>query len=627
MSVWIRRGLWGLLALLVVLAALATWLVASFDPNRFKGTAVEWMKVHRNRTLVMDGPIELSVFPRLQVKLSKVRLSEPGRPDLFAALEEAGLAVDVLPLLRGELVVGRVAARGVRVTYLRDAQGRSNLDDLLKRDAPKPAEAEKAGGQALRFDVSGIDVADLRARIKDDAAQVDGDVLVQSFTAGRLADGATSPLALAARFEFRQPAVKGELAGDTKLSLDADTSSAALRDMDLRFKGDVPGASAVDAEIAGSLAWDGARRSVDAKALTLRFAGNAAGMKLADSRVAIEHFAFDPASKALDLRKLQARIQGTQAGQPLAVELDWPELSVAGERLGGSGFSGKASRGGTLPLEITYRSGAPTGNFDALRLPGYVAQWSSNAPQRKMEGTLRADLTLKPAEPSLTFERLDLQARLDEPKLPPYAIAARGTAIASTKRSSWNLQGQLNQATFATEGTATLAGVTPQVNAKARFDALDLNRLLGPPAPAAPKGEGPAAADTPVDLAGLRVLDGQLSLRAGRFVYRQYRIDEAAIDASLQGGMLRVTQLQGRAWGGQVNATAFADARASRVAVKGAANGVDVNALVRDLASKDLLEGAGRVALDLDTAGRSVNEMKSRLKGSAALHVRDGAIK
>jgi len=59
MSVWIRRGLWGLLGLVVVLAAAATWLVTSFDPNRFKGTAVEWMKVHRHRTLALDGPIRL----------------------------------------------------------------------------------------------------------------------------------------------------------------------------------------------------------------------------------------------------------------------------------------------------------------------------------------------------------------------------------------------------------------------------------------------------------------------------------------------------------------------------------------------------------------------------------------
>lgn len=632
MSVWIRRGLWGLLALLLVLAALAAWLVTGFDPNRFKGTAVEWMKANHNRTLVLEGPIELSVFPRLRVELSDVRLSEPGRPELFAAVKEAALALELLPLLRGELVVDRVTVRGARVTYLRDAKGRSNVDDLL---APRPGAAPAAepradeGDGRLRFDVSGIEVDDLRAHIKDDTAGVDGDLWVRSFTAGRLADGATSPVTLRAGFDFRQPAIQGELTAETRLTLDAAAASAALNGMKLQFKGDVPGASAVDAEVAGSLAWDGERRSVDAQSLTLRFDGNTAGMKFADSRVAIEHFAFDPARKKIDLRRLQARIQGTQSGQPLALELDWPELSVAEDRLGGSGFSGKATRGGELPLAATFRSDAPTGQFDAVRLPGFVAQWSSDGAQRKMQGTLHADLTVRPAGPALALDRLELQARLEEPQRPAYAVAARGSALASSQRSTWNLQGRLNESPFTTEGSATLAGVAPQINAKARFDALDLDRLLGPPAPeGASKGGAPGAGDqAAVDLSGLRALDGQFSLRAGRFAYRQYRLDDAAIDATLQGGMLRVTQLKGRAWGGALDATAFADARASRVAVKGSASGVDVNALVRDLADKDWITGTGRVALDLDTAGRTVGEMKSRLKGSAALQVRDGAIK
>src|SRR5256885_2303899 len=196
MSPWIRRTLWALLGLVVVVGGLATWLVLSFDANRVKSMAVDWMKTQRHRTLVVDGPIQLSVFPRLAVKLSKLSLSEANRPDVFASLEEAGLAVDVLPLLHGELVVGRVSAKGVRVSFLRDAQGRSNIDDLLK---PEPAsgrgdaKSTSGGSQAVRFDISGVDIADLRAHIKDDLTKIDGDLTLAKLTAGHLADGRTAP--------------------------------------------------------------------------------------------------------------------------------------------------------------------------------------------------------------------------------------------------------------------------------------------------------------------------------------------------------------------------------------------------------------------------------------------------
>ena len=66
MPLWLRRVLWGVAALLIVLVAAALWLVTTFDANRYKGVAIDWVKTHRNRTLTIDGPIELSVFPRLR---------------------------------------------------------------------------------------------------------------------------------------------------------------------------------------------------------------------------------------------------------------------------------------------------------------------------------------------------------------------------------------------------------------------------------------------------------------------------------------------------------------------------------------------------------------------------------
>src|SRR5439155_12735696 len=45
MPVWLRRGLWGLAALLLMLALVAGYLVSTFDANRYKSVAVDWMKV------------------------------------------------------------------------------------------------------------------------------------------------------------------------------------------------------------------------------------------------------------------------------------------------------------------------------------------------------------------------------------------------------------------------------------------------------------------------------------------------------------------------------------------------------------------------------------------------------
>src|SRR5439155_1127850 len=41
MPLWLRRVLWGVSALLIVLVAAALWLVTTFDANRYKGVAID----------------------------------------------------------------------------------------------------------------------------------------------------------------------------------------------------------------------------------------------------------------------------------------------------------------------------------------------------------------------------------------------------------------------------------------------------------------------------------------------------------------------------------------------------------------------------------------------------------
>ena len=135
-SPWIRRIAVAAMVLLLLLVVAAGVLVANFDANRYKGLAIAWMKNERQRTLAIDGPIELSVFPRLAIKVSKLRLSERerARGSEFAAIDEASLSLQVWPLLSRQVVIDRIRASGVRAVFSRDATGARNIDDLLAGD-------------------------------------------------------------------------------------------------------------------------------------------------------------------------------------------------------------------------------------------------------------------------------------------------------------------------------------------------------------------------------------------------------------------------------------------------------------------------------------------------------------
>ena len=79
---WIAIGLGGLL---LVAAAVAAYIAATFDPNDYKPRVVELVKQQTGRTLTIDGKIGLTFFPKIGAAVGKVTLSEPKSSAVFAA--------------------------------------------------------------------------------------------------------------------------------------------------------------------------------------------------------------------------------------------------------------------------------------------------------------------------------------------------------------------------------------------------------------------------------------------------------------------------------------------------------------------------------------------------------------
>ncbi len=613
-------------ALVLLAAGAAAVFVATFDAERYKPLAIDWMRDQKQRTLAIDGPVELSLLPRLAIKVSRLRLSERGRPnDEFASVDEASLSLQLLPLLRKQIVVDRVQARGVRAVIARDAQGRSNFDDLASRE-PAPAAPATGGGAAMRLDIGGLRIDDARVVLRDAAVPLEGTVTLTSLASGRLAPGVSTPVSLKAAVSLTRPqALQLALDGGGDLVFDAGKASASLKAAKLRVTGDTAAVKALDATLEGALAWDGA--VLDAGPLQLVVAGaKAGGVTLAASRLDARRLVYGSATQRLELDALKLMLTGQRGSEPFELALDWPQLAASGDRLQGSGFAGRFKLGAGQALAGRFESGPPGGSFDAMRLPGFALKVEGTSAARKIDAELKSNLLLRPGKGAAAFDKLALRARLDEPGLQPLQLSLDGQAGVDAKAAQWALQGALNTNRFESNGTAAFGGTVPTVQASARFDRLDLNQLLKPDQAAA--AAAPAApADTPVQLDGLAVLNGRFALAAGQFMFRQYRLADARLDAALEDGTLRVQRLAGGAWGGGIEASGSAQAQSQRIAIRLAASGVNVNALLKDVAGKDLLEGSGRVNADLTTSGASLGALRANLAGNAALQLRDGAIK
>jgi AsmA protein len=631
--IWIRRLLLGLIGLVVLLAVAAVVFVSMVDINRFKGLATDWVQGHYNRKLDIEGPIKLKLFPRLELQLSKVTLSEPAQQQSFARVDNADLSVALWPLVRGELEVGRVAVQGVQLNYWRDSQGRSNIDDLLK-----PTTADQANSKKFRWDVERIDVKDLQAQIKDELAQVQGDVVIQSLQTGRLAEGLETPIELIAHPKLKQPAVTGALTLKALIKPDTTTRSVSLRDMDFSFKGDAPGVKTLDTIVKGQVAWEGTQKALQAQNVSMILSGNLGSMQLKSTTIDLKQLAFDPNAQKIALQQLKVNVQGTVGQstnmkaseaaasiQTIKMGLEWPALNVDKDQLRGEPFAGQLTiSGGEKPLTASFKSGAPSGSFELIQLKSLDVTLNATGEQ-KISAVLKTDLSIRPRLGTVVLDALNLQAQLQELSAQPVKVVVQGKAEASAQQASWRLNGQINGNPLETDGIARFDQRLLNLQVQARFDALDVNSLTGKnPANLPPSAP---TIDAPVNLRFLHQMEGEFNIQASRLVYEQYQFRDFKLQSDLRAGVLRVNQLSGKSWGGQIATTGVIDARNQRMAFKGNAAGVNVNGLLKDVANKDILEGVGQVNFDINTVGSTVNQLKAALNGEAALQLRDGSLK
>ena len=100
------KALKALILVLVVVVVLVVGgvaaLLAFVDPNDFKEQIADQVREATGRELVLEGPLELGLYPKIKLRAGPLRLGNaPGFGDEpFFAAEEIQVAVATLPLLR-----------------------------------------------------------------------------------------------------------------------------------------------------------------------------------------------------------------------------------------------------------------------------------------------------------------------------------------------------------------------------------------------------------------------------------------------------------------------------------------------------------------------------------------------
>lgn len=169
----------------------------------------------------------------------------------------------------------------------------------------------------------------------------------------------------------------------------------------------------------------------------------------------------------------------------------------------------------------------------------------------------------------------------------------------------------------------------PSVGFDLDIDRIDVDRYLPPAGRSAEKkdGAGGDGGGGRIDLSALKTLNAHGNVHVGHLQFGKVRASDVKLKLTAADGKLDVAPHSMNLYDGRLAGELSVNASGNRVALREALTGVSINPLMRDAAGRDLIEGCGDVHLDLNTHGDTVAAMKKALGGTAAVVLRDGALK
>jgi AsmA protein len=597
---WILGIAGGLVLLVIVAIAI---VAATFDPNQYKPQIVDLVQKQTGRKLTMEGPIRLSFFPRIGAHVEKVALSGPKGQGSFAGVDDARVAVALLPLLSKQVIVDKVVLTGLAVDLVKHKDGSTNFDDLIGKEAkptetpaPKPA----APGAPLAIDVGGIVLKGATIGWRDEGDGTDVRLSKVDLETGRIASGVPGKLKLEAHVDGKQPQARLDVDLSTGYVLDFGKGAIALSALDLRATGDAPGAAGLDARAKGDkLDLDPAAKRIDLTGVELA-AKSKDGL---DAKFAIPRLQLAP--DRAESKAITGTVKLARPGQAVDAKLALSALEAKGKTIQFARFDVDLDAK-TGELAVQGKLGTPvTLNLEASQvlLPGIAGDVTVSGPdipnkamRVALKGGARADWAKQNAN-------AELAAKLDES----------------------NIQAKLAVANWS----------KPAVNFDVVADRLNVDRYL-PPKPAAkpPAGGTPApsggvatAAEKPIDLTPLKTLNANGSVKIGALQVANIKADNVAVALRAAGGRLDASPITANLYQGTLAGSATINANNDSYALKQQLTGISIGPLMRDAANKDLLEGRGNLALDVTAAGRTPTALKKGLNGTASVALKDGALK
>lgn len=260
---------------------------------------------------------------------------------------------------------------------------------------------------------------------------------------------------------------------------------------------------------------------------------------------------------------------------------------------------------------------------------------------RNLDAVPAYSLYVKARHPNFTefVQSFDKSFNPPSPKLGVFALEGR---VENTPRgvALSGLKGSLGPVKLKGAGDLILKGPRPKLVARLSAGEINTNLFLAARTPAAkPRRRSKSRtakrrarwSREPIELAALRTLDADIKLSSTLLVYRNFRISDPRAEIKLRDGVLKFERLGGNMFGGNFVLTGeIGTARLGgpvKTALRLDITGANLRQALFNAADLDVADGIMNLNMNLVSTGRNQRQLVSNLNGTAALQVRNGAVR
>ena len=691
MKVGLKRVLMGI-AVLVVLAlgALAIFLW-TFDPNAYKGRFEEFIHERYNRTLSIEGDIELSLFPRIGLSVQNVSLSNAGAPDdLFASMESARLAVAIWPLLSNRFVVDHVAISGFKAWIRRDEQGEYNFHDLFESVAtpsepialtpdpgpasqPEPAvvvvkdafaQPQNEGNAAparprkeaaLHVDIAGLELKGGEIHYLDVKRAKAARLVNLQLNTGRMTFDQPFDVSMRGALQGEDPRADATIEGQALVKIDPLLETYSAQKLNVQISGAVGPLDAKTVTLRGNFAYNGYSRMVDASGVEMLVQGAVQGehnIQDLNATLTMPRLKVDQTHSEFNVERMSLRATGAMPDKTFDVAFDAPRLSISPETAEGAPVAGTVKLEGRQTIGLALNMNGLGGNAWNLSLKELKVDGNLQDGEHLMLVNMSTPVQWDVINEKGTFSAIkgDVSIQNTEEPATTFEFPLIGSLHADLLKDEINsdINAVLNGAPLNFKFKASELS-DPKLRFALQAELLDFDTLLPAqtPAPAPEQPEAEAKQTEEAEQATESKNDTPDEAQAQPVPIDLTILDNIDVEGTVKLGGLKVSGVEATDFNMALAARdgtlklsgisaqlydgtlggTFSATSSNEFAGKFDLTQASMGPLLRAASGSDRVSGKGNVALDLKSQGATPAALKGSLSGSASLQLREGAVR